>query len=298
MTEGKIVAGIIAPHPPHLVYAENPSQNEPRAECGWETLRWGYERLRSSLDQVDFDSIVIFSPHWQTYVGTHFLGVERFKSLSVDPIFPNLFRYHYELTVDVPLSELICTTAADHGLATKMMRNPDFRVDYGTIVAGHMTRPNWDKPIVGISSHRLTHYFSADVMQKHMFSLGQATREAIKASGKRVLLLASHSLSHRHFTTETDLPEDMSKEHISNHSQYLWDMKAIDLMRQGKTRELFHMIPDFVEHAVAETDSGALTWLLSAMEFPTTPATLHGYGTVIGTGNAIVEWRLEEGQAV
>ena len=295
MTQGKIVAGVIAPHPPHIVYAENPAQNEPTAECGWETLRWGYERLRSSLESTEFDSIVIFSPHWQTYVGTHILGVERFQSLSVDPIFPNLFRYHYDLHVDVGLSELICNTAADQGLVTKMMRNRDFRVDYGTIVAGHMTRPSWDKPIVGISSHRLTHYFSADVMQRHMHILGKATKEAIEKSGKRVLLLASHSLSHRHFTTETELPEDMSKEHISNHSQYLWDMKVIELMRQGKTKELFHLIPDFVEHAVAETDSGALTWLLSAMDFPTKPATLHGYGTVIGTGNAIVEWRLDEG---
>ena len=39
-----IVAGALAPHPPHLVYADNPPQNEPTAECGWETLRWGYER--------------------------------------------------------------------------------------------------------------------------------------------------------------------------------------------------------------------------------------------------------------
>lgn len=297
MKEGTIVAGVIAPHPPHLVYAENPPQNEPKAECGWETLRWGYERLRQSLSKVDFDSIVIFSPHWQTYVGTHFLGVEHFDNLSVDPIFPNLFRYHYDLHVDVSLSEQICDTAAEMGMVTKMMRNKDFRVDYGTIVSGHMVRPAWDKPIVAISSHRLTHYFSADVMQKHMYTLGQATKKAIAASGKRVLLLASHSLSHRHFTTETDLPEDMSKEHISNHSQYLWDMKVIELMRQGKTKELFHLIPDFVEHAVAEADSGALTWLLSAMDFPEMPAILHGYGTVIGTGNAIVEWPLAKGGA-
>ena len=31
---GEIVAGVLAPHPPHLVYAENPPQNEPKAECG------------------------------------------------------------------------------------------------------------------------------------------------------------------------------------------------------------------------------------------------------------------------
>ena len=47
MSPGRIVAGALAPHPPHLVYAENPPQNEPTAECGWEVLRWGYEKLRA-----------------------------------------------------------------------------------------------------------------------------------------------------------------------------------------------------------------------------------------------------------
>ena len=46
---GRIVAGVLAPHPPHLVYAENPPQNEPRAECGREVLRWGYERCRRNV---------------------------------------------------------------------------------------------------------------------------------------------------------------------------------------------------------------------------------------------------------
>ena len=36
---GEIVLGTLAPHPPHLVYAENPEQNEAYAEGGWETLR-------------------------------------------------------------------------------------------------------------------------------------------------------------------------------------------------------------------------------------------------------------------
>ena len=68
------MAGALAPHPPHLVYADNPPQNEPRSECGWETLRWAYDRLRADLDKLDYDAIVILSPHWQTYVGTHFSG--------------------------------------------------------------------------------------------------------------------------------------------------------------------------------------------------------------------------------
>ncbi|SVB18520.1 uncharacterized protein METZ01_LOCUS171374, partial [marine metagenome] len=45
MAKGKIVLGCLAPHPPHVVYAENPEQNEPFSEGGWETLRWGYHML-------------------------------------------------------------------------------------------------------------------------------------------------------------------------------------------------------------------------------------------------------------
>jgi 2-aminophenol/2-amino-5-chlorophenol 1,6-dioxygenase beta subunit len=286
-----IVAGCLAPHPPHLVYAENPPQNEPKAECGWETLRWGYQSLRESLAKIDYDVLVVLSPHWRTYVGTHVLACPQFKGLSVDPIFPHLFRYQYDLKVDVDLAKSICDEANKVGHPTKLMTNPDFRVDYGTIVSCHLTNPSWNKPIVSISSNAAAAYYNVDVMQEKMIELGNATREAIQKTGKKAVLLASCSLSHRHFTQEPPTPEDMSHEHIYNHSQYLWDMKMIDLIKTGKSEEIIHLMPDFTEQAVSETDSGALTWLLSAMKYPKTPGKVYAYGTVIGTGNAIVEWR-------
>jgi len=290
MAKGEIVMGALAPHPPHLVYAENPPQNEPVSEGGWEELRWGYERLRKSLARKEFDVIIVHTPHWQTYVGTHFLGVPQFKSLSVDPIFPNLFRYSYDLSVDVELSRSIHDAAAKAGLHVMMMENPDFRIDYGTITSCHLVRPEWDLPIVCISSNRSRNYFSVEVMQANMLKLGKATRKAVEASGKRALLLSSNSLSHRHFTEEPEVPEDMSQEHITNHNQYLWDMKMIELMRAGKTRELIDIMPDFTEQTVAETDAGSLTWLMAALDFPTYGGEVHAYGTVIGTGNAIIGW--------
>ena len=298
MAKGSIVAGCLAPHPPHLVYAENPPQNEPTSEGGWEQLRWGYERLRESLAKIDHDVLVILSPHWQTYVGTHFLGLPHFEGLSVDPIFPNLFRYSYDLDIDVELSRAIHDKAADAGLAVKMMENPDFRVDYGTITTGHMVNPAFDKPLVVISSNRSRHYYSVEVMQEMMMELGRVTRDAILESGKKAVVLASNSLSHRHFTTESDVPEDMSKEHIASHAMHLWDMRIIDYMRTGQAQRIIDEMPEFTEQAIAESDGGGLTWLLSTLTVPTYPAILHGYGTIIGTGNAIVEWPCYEHEEV
>jgi 2-aminophenol/2-amino-5-chlorophenol 1,6-dioxygenase beta subunit len=293
--KGKVVLGAMAPHPPHLVYAENPPQNEPHSEGGWEVLRWGYERLRKTLSEIEYDVIIVHSPHWRTTIGHHFLGVPHFKSLSVDPIFPNLFRYQYDLNVDVELAEAMCAESKEAGLTAKMMRNPDFRVDYGTITASHLANPAWDKPIVGVSSNSAMYYFSNDVGQRQMVALGEATRRAVEKTGRRAVVLASCSLSHRHFTTEPEVPEDMSHEHIYNHNQYLWDMHVLDLMRQGKTQTIVDEMPDFIDQCVSEAKDGSLSWMIGALGFPTYPAEVHAYGTVIGTGNAVVEWdpRLE-----
>lgn len=290
--KGRIVTGALAPHPPHLIYAENPPQNVPEASGtgAWRTLTEGYQKLRTSLDKKDFDVIILHTPHWKTVVGTHLLGVPAFKGLSVDPIFPNLFQYNYDLKVDVVLAEAIAAEAAKRGLKTTMMRNPDFRVDYGTITSCHLVRPAWDIPIVVLSSSRDYYYFSNDYGDRQMITLGEATRDAVVASGKRALLIASNSLSHRHFTEEPDDPEDPRFESIYNAHQQRWDERIMGFIRRGEHKQLLAEMPQFIESAISECKDGSLTWLLGALGVPDYPGVIHGYGSVIGTGNAIVEW--------
>lgn len=292
MSKGEIIAGYLAPHPPHLVYGENPPQNEPRSQGGWEQLRWAYERARKTLEELKPDVLLVHSPHWITQQGHHFLGVPHLAGKSVDPIFPNLFRYQFELDVDVELAEACAAEGARLGLTTKMMRNPQFRVDYGTITTLHMMRPQWDIPVVGISANNSPYYLTTEQGLEEMDLLGRATRAAIEASGRRAVLLASNTLCHYHFHEEPEPPEDMSKEHPENMAGYLWDMRIIDLLRRGRVQETFALLPKFIDEAFAEVKSGAFTWMFAAMGYPELPGELHGYGTVIGTGNAVMEWNL------
>lgn len=289
---GEILAGFLAPHPPHLVYGENPPQNKPRSQGGWEILRWAYERCREKIRTIKPDVILVHSPHWQTVVGHHFLSVPKLSGLSVDPIFPHLFQYSYEMDVDMELAAVCAEEAAAEGLLTRRMTNPNFRVDYGTIVSLHMLNPDWDIPVLGISANNSPYYHAHDYAQEQMVKLGQATRRAIEKTGRRAVLAASVTLSHLHFDREPALPEDMSREFIYSHEQYLWDMKVIDLLRQGKLDEFQAVLPEFMEKTAAEVKAGSLMWMLAAMDFPAIPAAVHGYGSVIGTGNAVMEWDL------
>ncbi len=295
---GKIVAGVLAPHPPHLVYAEKCEQNKAHAECGWEILRWGYEKCRQNILALNPDVLIVHTPHWQTIVGHHVLGLPHFQGLSVDPIFPHLFRYNYELTVDVDLSLRIGEEAQKKGLCTKVMLNPNFRIDYGAITSLHMINPSWDIPVVVLSANNSPYFFSTQVGLDEMNRLGEATREAVLSSGKRAVLLASVSLSHRHFTSEPTIVEDMSKEHVFDHAGYCWDMRVLNLMKQGRCQELLGIMPEFIDQALAEVKAGSLNWMLHAMKIPKFRAEVHAYGNVIGTGNAVVEWNLEKNDSL
>ena len=292
--KGSIVCGFIAPHPPHLVYGENPPQNIPRSSGGWEVLRWAYDNCREKIKQLKPDVIIVHTPHWMTLVGHHVTRVPRLKGLSVDPIFPHLFRYNFDTAIDVELADAVYDEARAEGLIARKMTNPNFRLDYGTIVTSHMLSPGWDIPILSLSANNSPYYFSLGVGIEEMYKLGRATRRAIEKTGRRAVLAASNTLSHFHFDREPDpnLPEDMSKEHVFSHANYLWDMRVLRLMREGRMDELLSVLPEFIEKTGAEVKSGGLFWMLAAMGFPTIPARVHGYWSVIATGNAVVEWDL------
>lgn len=148
--------------------------------------------------------------------------------------------------------------------------------------------------MVGISANNTPYYLNTREGQGEMDLLGRATREAIRKSGRRAVLLASNSLSHWHFHEEPDLPEDMTKEHPERYDGYKWDVRMIDLMRKGRMKEAFQLLTPFIDESFAEVKSGAFTWMHAAMSYPELAGKLYGYGTVIGTGNAVMEWDLEE----
>jgi 2-aminophenol/2-amino-5-chlorophenol 1,6-dioxygenase subunit beta len=84
----------------------------------------------------------------------------------------------------------------------------------------------------------------------------------------------------------------MSCEHPYSMEMYQWDMRLIGMMRRGEMKKVHELLPQFVEIAFAEFKAGSFTWMCAAMGYPELPGELHGFGNVIGTGNAVFEWNL------
>jgi len=256
-------------------------------------LRWAYDEVRRRVRALQPDVLVVHAPHWITMVGHHVNCVPNPRGISVEPIFPHLFRYHYDFRTDVDLAEALVERCEANGLVSRAMREPGVRVDYATIGALHLVNPAWDLPVVSIGANN-NPYFYADAELEQMEVLGRATREAIEATGRRAVLLASNTLSHLHFDRESDLPEDMSQEYPFNNHQYRADMTLLETIRTRPTPALRAAIPEHIAATESETKSGSLTWLLAALDWPDTTGDVLGYGTIIGTGNAVVEWRPKE----
>ena len=290
-----IVAGYLSPHPPHLLYAENPPQNEPRSEGGWEGLRWAYDDIRRRVKALAPDVIVLHAPHWITMVGHHVNCVPNPRGVSVEPIFPHLLRYRYDFRTDVELAEAIADQAHDDGLVTSKLKTEGVRVDYATITALHLLNPDWDIPVVSLSANNNPYFYSTSSLDQ-MEVLGAATRKAIEATGRRAVVAGSNSLSHFHWDREPELPEDMACEHPYNNHQYRWDMRLLELVRAGRTAELRRFIPEHIEATESETKAGSLSWLLSALGWPEGIGEVLNYGTIIGTGNAVAAWEPRDGE--
>lgn len=285
------MAGYLAPHPPQLIYAENPPQNEPVSTGGWEVLRWGYQEVRRRIcEEHRPDVLVVHAPHWITMVGHHVNCVPNPRGVSVEPIFPHLFRYHYDFTTDVELAGAIAQEAEVGGLLVKRMEHPGVRVDYATIGSLHLVNDAWDIPVVSLSANN-NPYFYSDAALDQMHDLGAATLRAIERTGRRAVLIASNTLSHLHWDREPQPPEDMAQEHPYDHSQYEGDMRFLAAARAGDGRRFEQAIGEHIEATAAETKAGSLTWMQSAMGWPDVAGEVLAYGTVIGTGNAIIEWR-------
>ena len=118
------------------------------------------------------------------------------------------------LPLPVEVDRRVAEACAEEGAGSGRHQDdaqPELSGRHGTITCPHMIRPQ-GHPGRGLSANNTPYYPEHEGRPVRDGPARQGHfREAIRKSGRRVVLLASNTLSHWHFHEEPAIPEDMSK---------------------------------------------------------------------------------------
>src|SRR5260370_27583495 len=120
------------------------------------------------------------------------------------------------------------------GLQVRAVEYEGFPADTGTVVALNFLNPKNEIPVVCVSCNI---YSGRDEELK----LGQAAAEAVRALGRRAVVVASTGLSGHYFTREITDDEDR----IVNEQDGAENRKLLDLMAAGKVMDALGLVPEY-----------------------------------------------------
>ncbi|KTC42731.1 3,4-dihydroxyphenylacetate 2,3-dioxygenase, partial [Pseudomonas sp. ABAC61] len=163
------------------------------------------------------------------------------------------------------LGELIAAEANAADVRTLAHNIPSLELEYGTLVPMrymHMDVPAAEHfQVVSIAAWCAWHTLADS------FTFGAAVRRAIERSDRKVLVLASGSLSHR-FSNDREAEANIHNWTREFDKQV--DQRVVELWQQGRFREFCAMLPDYAEHCYGEGkmhDTAMLLGLLGGAEY-------------------------------
>jgi 2-aminophenol/2-amino-5-chlorophenol 1,6-dioxygenase alpha subunit len=275
MPEGQIVKGYIMPGMPHVML---PTESASRLE-----LRNACRVAGANAQEARPDVLVIFSTQWVSVLGHLVQARPNPTGLHVDENWYDLGNLPYDFRTDVELARRTIDLGTAAGLQVRPVDYEGFPVDTGTLVALNFLNPKNGIPVVCISCNI---YSGRDEELK----LGQAAADAVRALGRRAVVVASTGLSGHYFTREITDDEDR----IVNEQDDVENRRLLDLMTAGKCIEAMDLVPEYATKAGADMQFKGYYWLMGAIGSGRVRSKVLGkvlgYGSIWGSGAAVVEF--------
>ncbi|MBU0557140.1 MAG: catechol 1,2-dioxygenase [Alphaproteobacteria bacterium] len=203
----------------------------------------GLHRLRSEvLDVLKPDTIVIFDTHWFTIVEFCIAAHDRRSGLYTSDELPRGMRQiPYDLKGNPALANAMAEQATALGVRTTPIDDPCLPIHYPTVNLSTFLKG--EEEWISVS-----HAYSAEPQE--FLTVGEGIGRAIKASEKRVVLIASGSMSHR-FWSFRDIPfhEASDPIHISSAEAREADYERLRWFEEGNHAAVIDTMPDYLRHA-------------------------------------------------
>jgi len=251
---GELVLAAKVSHVPSLMLSEVAASplREARQEAV-EALRVLGRRARERR----VTSFVVFDTHWLSNFGYHINANPHHRGAFTSHEAPHMIRdLRYDLPGDTALAEAIAAEAGKADLNVIAHKVESLGLEYGTIVPMHyMNGDGWAK-VVSVASPLFTSLEESRV-------LGEATRRAIEASGERVALIASGSLSHRLWPNKKLGREAWTS--VASEFNRQVDLRVLELWRERRYREFLDMLPDYAVKCNGEGGMADTIMLFAAL---------------------------------
>ncbi len=278
---GEVVgAGLIA-HVPTIVLPEPTRRQLNGGEDS--SLVSGLRQLRREVfETADYDTVVVLDSHWATTVEFVVTAHERRSGLFTSEELPRgMSRRPYDLRGDATLARLIASKGAEHCTWITAIDDEHLPIFYATTNV-------WEFLGAGLPQKR---WISIGVCQtadmEDNLRLGRALGDAIAASDRKVMLVASGAMSHTFWPLrQLRDHEAAGGEHIFTQEARAADAERIAWFREGHHSKVLETMPDFY-HFKPEARFGHYLMMIGALgeEQCTAPGRVYGeYENSIGTG--------------
>ncbi|HVB80406.1 MAG TPA: hypothetical protein VNE82_10755 [Candidatus Binataceae bacterium] len=275
MPEGQIIKGYIMPGMPHVML---PKESASRVELRNACLVAG-----ANAREARPDVLVIFSTQWVSVLGHLIQARPNPTGLHVDENWYDLGNLPYDFRTDVELARRTIDLGTAAGLQVRPVDYEGFPVDTGTLVALNFLNPNNEIPVVCVSCN----IYSG---REEELKLGRAAADAVRALGRRAVVVASTGLSGHYFTREITDDEDR----IVDQEDDAGNRGLLDLMAAGKCMDAMELVPEYAAKTGADMQFKSYYWLMGAIGAARANSKVKGrvlgYGSIWGSGAAVVEF--------
>ncbi len=186
---GEIVLAAKITHVPSMFISE---QEGPHNGCRKAAID-GLQKIGDRIRALGVDTIVVADTHWLVNAGYHINANTDCSGVYTSSEFPHFIRnLDYDYVGDAELGQAIADKATEMGTHTLCHSDiPSLGLQYGTLVPLRFMGIEKDIKIVSIAAW----IYDAELEESKI--MGEAIRQVVEASDKKVAFLASGSLSHR-----------------------------------------------------------------------------------------------------
>jgi 3,4-dihydroxyphenylacetate 2,3-dioxygenase len=282
---GEVVAAIFTTHVPRLMIFDDEAR---KAYMGGNisTFYDAMERVeRERLRGIELDTFVLFDTHWFTTLEYVLNAHARLKGTYTSEELPAmLHELDYDYAGDPDLATAIVEAAGRTGMRATASAHRGLPIHYPTLNVMYYFNTRANRRVLSMGVCQI-----ASV--ENDLAMGAAVGEAIRASNRRVVLVASGGMSHKFWDYDRILQHaSASPDDITTPANRAYDEKLMEWFKAGEHRAVLDAASDYRARCSPEGRFSHYLLMAGAMggrEWKWRGEQFGRYEAAIGTGQAI-----------